>query len=300
MKYFVYILYRFLGYFVKIIPFWLIYLTSDLFFIIFYYLIRYRRKVVKYNLTTSFPDKSEEEIKRISKLYYKHLCDILLESIKGNSMSKSEILKRHKLINPEVLESYYQKNESVILTPAHYNNWEWGTLSGGIQLKHKVVVFYQPIKNKFIDNHTKKTRSGFNTELVSASKASATFREYVKQTSVFLMTADQNPSSKISCHWTMFLNKKTSCFSGPEIYAKKYNLPVFYLKIKKVKRGFYEIELIPVALSPKDFGKEEITAKYMSLLEETIKENPEYWLWSHKRWKNIPTEDGFYNPYLNL
>jgi len=269
----------------RIMPFRLIYVFSDFTYFILYYLVRYRRKVVVSNLHSCFPGKSAAELEKLSKQFYHHLSDISLESIKGFSMSKKEIIRRHHLLNPDLADRYFEKGKSIICIPAHFNNWEWGSMSAGIQVKYPVVAFYKPMSNKAVDNLGKKHRSQFNTSLASVKRTADTFSEMAKTPTGILMVADQSPSNTKDCYWVDFLNHDTPCLHGPEKYARLNNLPVMYVDIRKVKRGFYELELIEITDNPAMLPDGEITRLYMNHLEQSIQKQPAFWLWSHKRWK---------------
>jgi len=271
---------------VGIMPFRIMYILSDLVFFLIYHLIGYRRKVVAANLSSSFPGKSENEIRLLTVKFYHHLCDITLESIKGFSMSPDELIRRHHILNPELADHYFNKGVSVIALPAHFNNWEWGSLSPGMQIKYPIVCFYKPMSNKFVDVFVKKHRVKFNTRLASIRETSITFDKLAAKPSVFIMAADQSPSNLEDSYWFNFLNQDTAWLHGPEKYARKYNLPVIYIDIQKVKRGFYTLELVLLAEDPVALPDAVITRLYMRHLEKSILKEPAYWLWSHKRWKH--------------
>jgi len=271
---------------VSILPFRIMYLLSDLMYFIFYYFIGYRRKVVQSNLRNSFPEKSLKEIQVLTKRFYHHLCDISLESIKGFSMSPEEIIKRHHILNPELADYFFDKGTSVITVPGHYNNWEWGSLSPGLQIKYPIVGFYKPMSNKRTDEFGKKHRARFGTLLKSIRNTADTFEELIDTPTVYIMAADQSPSNLRDCYWINFLHQETAWLHGPEKYARKYNLPVVYVDIQKIKRGFYSLNLVIITENPSSLSDGEITRLYAKHLEKSILSEPAYWLWSHKRWKH--------------
>lgn len=281
-----YLFLRFLILVTAILPFRLVYFLSDFFYLIIYNVVGYRKKVVKLNLNNSFPTLNEAEIVALSKRYYHHFCDIALESMKGFSMSKNQIIKRHHLLNPELADAFFEKGISVIALPAHYNNWEWGSMSPGLQIKHDIVAFYKPLSNKLVDKYVKGTRSKYRTLLASIRETALTFSNTVNAPSAFIMAADQSPSNLKDCYWVNFLNQPTACLHGPEKYSRKYKLPVVYVDIKKVRRGYYNLELVTICENPETMREGEITASYMNLLEQSILKDPAYWLWSHRRWKH--------------
>jgi len=276
---------------VGIMPFRIMYVLSDLVFFLIYHVIGYRRKVVIANLKSSFPEKDESEIRLLTIKFYHHLCDISLESIKGFTMSKQELIRRHHIINPDLADHYFNSNISVIAVPGHYNNWEWGSLSPGLQIKYPVVAFYKPMSNKLVDAFVKKHRAKFNTRLASIRETSITFDELSAMQNAFIMAADQSPSNLEDSYWFDFLNQDTAWLHGPEKYARKYNWPVIYVDIQKVKRGFYKLELVLLTENPASLPDGEITRLYAQHVEKSIMQEPAYWLWSHKRWKHVRDRD---------
>ena len=262
------------------------YLFSDFVYLILYHVIGYRRKVVFANLSKSFPEKSTVEIKELEKKFYHHLCDISLESIKGFSMSPKEIIRRHKILNPELANHFFDRKLSAISVPGHYNNWEWGSLSPGLQLKYPIVGFYKPMSNKRVDAFAKRHRAKFNTKLASIKETAVTFDELSGTLYAYIMASDQSPTNLNACYWIDFLNQDTAWLHGPEKYARKYNWPVIYVDIRKVKRGFYELELVTLTEDPASLPEGEITRLYVQYLEKSILTEPAYWLWSHRRWKH--------------
>ena len=289
MKLLWYLIFRlFAGIFV-VFPFWLLYLISDFFYYVVFYLIRYRKSVVINNLKKAFPAKSETEIHRTCKAYYRFLTDVMVESLKGFTMSKESIIKRHKIVNPEILTTYYDQNRSVIGVSGHYGNWEWGTMSSGLQIKHKTIGFYQPLTNPFLDRFLKKTREKCETSLVSIKTTFETFQANSNKACSYLMLADQSPTNLERAFWIDFLGIDTAFLHGPEKYARLYNLPVIYIDIKPIRRGFYELELIPLTENPNELKDGELTALFAQTLEKRIIDNPKYWLWSHRRWKRSRT-----------
>jgi len=262
------------------------YFFSDFVYLLLYYVIGYRRKVVSTNLSKSFPEKSANEIKAIERKYYHHLCDISLESIKGFSMSPKEIIRRHRILNPELANHFFDRKLSVISVPGHYNNWEWGSLSPGLQLKFPIVGFYKPMSNKLVDAFAKRHRAKFNTKLASIKETGLTFSELSDTQQAYIMASDQSPTNLKECYWVHFLNQDTAWLHGPEKYARIYKWPVVYVDIRKVKRGFYELELVTLTEDPVSLPDGEITRRYVQHLEKSIRTEPAYWLWSHKRWKH--------------
>ena len=277
---------RFMILLVRLMPFRVMYIFSDQMYFLLYYVVGYRRKVVELNLKNSFPGKNEEEIKKLTKKFFHHLCDISLESLKGFTMSPDEINKRHHILNPELADRFFASGISVIAEPAHYNNWEWGSLSPGLQLKYPIVCFYKPLSNKLTDTFLKKHRVKFGTKMESIRFTSQAFEGLVSTPTAFIMAADQSPSNLKDCYWIDFLNLDTAWLHGPEKYARLYKMPVVYVDIQKVKRGYYTLDLVMITEDPASLPDGEITRRYAKLLEKSIINEPAYWLWSHRRWKH--------------
>jgi Kdo2-lipid IVA lauroyltransferase/acyltransferase len=270
-----------------LIPFPLLYGLSNLTRFIVYKLIGYRKEIVKKNLEGSFPGISTFELERLTRLFYKNLADIFMEGIKSFAMMKYQIKRRHRIINPELLEELYQADRSVIGVTGHYANWEWGSLSPGLQTKYKVVAFYKPMSNKYSNKFVLWNRSRFGTTLAPIKETSVTFEKFKGTKTIFLMAADQSVSEEYrdKAHWIQFLNRDTPFLHGMEKHARKNNLPVIYADIQRVKRGYYTIELSVLTLNPLECIEGELTEMYARKLESIILKKPEDWLWSHRRWK---------------
>lgn len=270
---------------VGIMPFRIMYAFSDVMFFVIYHVIGYRRNVVMVNLCSSFPEKSMDEINLLTKKFYQHLCDISLEGMKGFTMSQEELIRRHHILNPELADHHFNKSVSTIAVPGHFNNWEWGTLSPGLQIEYPIVGFYKCMSNKHVDLFVKTHRAKFNTRLASLTETSCTFKELSGLPHVYLMASDQCPTNMKECYWIDFLNQETAWLHGPEKYARRYNWPVVYVDIQKVKRGYYELKLVLLTDNPASLPEGEITRLYTQQLEKSILREPAHWLWSHKRWK---------------
>ncbi|MEI8201802.1 MAG: lysophospholipid acyltransferase family protein [Bacteroidota bacterium] len=280
-----YFFFLFFVYFLGMMPFGMMYALSGFFYTLVYYVLGYRKKVVISNLLKAFPEKSAAEIKSISRRFYRYFTDMLLEGVKGFSMSKLNIIRRHKLLNPELLDEYFKRGQSVIGVTAHFGNFEWGTMSGGLQIQHLALGFYKPMSNHYVDAFIRRSRAKHGTVLTSIYQTHRTFVNYEKECCIYLMIADQNPSNKNKAIWADFLGIETAFLHGPENYALHFNYPVIYIDIKPVRRGFYEIELVPMVEDPSQMSPGEITQLYAKYIENRIQQQPQYWLWSHKRWK---------------
>ncbi len=238
------------------------------------------------NLKNAFPEKSNQEISIIAKNFYKNLADITLESIKGISLNNKNLLKRYKVTNPEIMEELFLQNKSVIGIGSHYANWEWGVLSFSLQFPHICYGLYKPIKNKYINQYFKRSRAQNNMHLHSIKETKTLFEIPNEKPALYFMISDQSPSNLNSAVWVNFLNQQTACLHGPGFYARKYNLPIVYGDVQRIKRGYYEISLSQITENSQNFSTEEITQLIMKQLENIIRKNPACWLWSHKRWKH--------------
>ena len=273
------------------LPYWVLYGISNFLSFVFYHLIPYRKKVVLANLTNSFPDKSEEEIKHICKRFYDHLCDLIVESIKLFSITQKQIDARFKVNNPETLLPYFEQGKDVIIVGGHYNNWEM--LASGIdqQVAHDTVGLYTKLSNAFFDAKMKSSRSKFGLRMVTTKDSFAYFKEKHDVPRMTIFGADQSPTYSKSVYWTTFLSQETAVALGTERFAKKYDLPVVYGAINKVKRGHYSLDISILCEQPKETKEGEITELHTRKLETQIIDQPEFWLWTHKRWKRQRKEN---------
>lgn len=281
-----YLIFRVFLIILKGIPFFLLYGFSKLLYLLMYYIVKYRRKVVYNNLSGSFPDKDETEINQISKRFYKHLSEIFVESVKGFSMSEKSFEKRYKITGYEIAEKYLDQGRTVIALAGHYGNWEWGIETVARVFRHKVIALYQPLTNPIIDKYlTEKRRKG-GMYLVPVYETRSSFEEGVDTPALVIMAADQSPPSLQKSIWVDFLNRETACMYGPEYYSQKYNTPIVYFDVQRVKRGYYTLEIKEFLENPAETKPGTVTKLYMNTLEKIIFKEPENWLWSHKRWKH--------------
>lgn len=264
----------------------LLYFLSDAAYTFLFYLMRYRRKIVRKNLQNSFPNKPLSEIQKIEKAFYHHFCDIIFEMGKLLTARKTWGIKRLKLVNPEILNKYFNDNRSIIFYMAHFGNWEMFTFLP-LLCPYTVLALYQPLSNMYFDGIVKTVRERFGVMGVMSSRGYKELMKF-KQNGVLTSTmiiGDQCPGYDSSQQWLQFLNQETGFLIGADRIAKKSNQVLLYPVFRKSKRGFYEIEFKLIADNAKDLDGETIIGKYAALLEESIKESPELWLWSHNRWK---------------
>jgi KDO2-lipid IV(A) lauroyltransferase len=260
---------------------------ADIFYVILYYVVRYRRDVVHGNLIHSFPEKSAEEIKLITKKFYHHLSDVGLESIKIYGMTEKQIDDRLKVHNLDIYEDYFKQGKSIIVLGMHHNNWEW---SGSMQrfIRAQFLVVYNPVrKNKKLERFILDTRERFGAISVPVNEAVRTAIKYNNAERLgSLMLASDQTAPAYSQFWTTFLNQETAFFIVPAKIAIKTNQPVIMHHTRKLGRGRYEVFHYKLVENPAEFTPEEIMMTYVKKLEEIIQAEPEYWLWSHRRWKH--------------
>lgn len=279
----------------KLFYFWL--KTSSLFpmrllnisaikFSIILLIIGYRKKVISDNLRNSFPNYSKNKIVKIKSSIYKHLGQLIAESIKAISISKKEIESRIVFTNPELIQNYLDQNKDVIMVLGHYGNWEWALLATSNHFNKELVGIYKPLNSKFWNDKLKTIREKFGATLVSMNESYRYIFKNNQQPKIIGIIADQTPSIDQLDYWTTFLNQETPVFLGTEKLAKKLNCPVIYTHIEPISRGKYSISYELITDKPQNYGRGEITDMYCRLLELKISNKPQYWLWSHKRWKH--------------
>lgn len=270
------------------LPFWLFYKVSDLIFVLVYYVIGYRRKTVTNNLRLVFPEKSPEEIKTISKKSYQHMCDMFLEMVKSISISNEELKERYRFQNREVLEKIMPSNRSMILMCGHYASYEWVNALQLYGYDYKGFGIYKRIKNIYFNKMAQDIRGRFGGELITTSEATKKISQYQKEgiKGVYASVADQSPKMDRAKYWTEFLGTRVPVFTGTEKLAVTLDMPIFYLHVEKPSRGHYEATFIEISSEPKEEPPFVITNFYLTELEKQIKNAPEFYLWTHKRWKH--------------
>ena len=275
----------------SLLPLGVLYLLADAFYILVYYVFGYRKKVVRENLLNSFPEKKLEEIIRIEKTFFKYLASLILEVIKMKSISAKELNKRVKFTNVDLVEAYLKNNESVLFCSAHYGNYEWVCMGIGMAFSGEHYPIYKPLSNEAFDNWFLKMRSRYGNHMIAMRQTLRAIQSNKNQATMFTFGSDQAPSKEESNYWTTFLHQEASVQLGLEKIARKTNRPIFYLKISYKKRGYYEVDCVPICLEPAKTAEFEITEMHTHFLEDMIKEAPAYWLWSHRRWKYKPEKE---------
>lgn len=271
-------------------PFRMLYLISDILFIVTYCLVRYRRNVVWKNLKNSFPEKSEAELRDIEKKFYKNLADTVVETLKLLTISEEELLTRVKIDNSLPM-NYHQRGYSAFGMTAHFCNWEWLLVSCSNQIGLNLHAAYKKLRNPFWNDLMKKIRSRFGVVLHEKDDVVKDLLLMNTQNYLMAMVADQRPFSGDNKYWTKFLNQDAAFLTGTELLARRKNIKVIYASMKRVGRGYYEVTFKEIELNPGSTTAGQITEKFIALVEQDVLADPAAFLWSHDRWKlKKPTE----------
>jgi KDO2-lipid IV(A) lauroyltransferase len=270
-----------------LLPLRILFIFSDLIFLIMYYFPGYRRKVVAINLKNSFPEKSDKELKTIEKKFYHHLCDLFIETLKLAHISNKQQMKRMHLTNPELLDRFYEEGRDVVMVLGHYGNWEWlNILPKYTRLRN--VPIYKPLQNKYFDRFMLNLRSKNDCDPTAMSNV---IREIIRNRKInkralYGFMTDQTPPRGEIRFWTNFLNQDTPVYLGAEKIALKYDMAIVFINIQKIKRGYYDLTAELLFEKTAGIHEQVITEAHVKRLGEIICEKPEFWLWSHRRWKH--------------
>ena len=300
MKHWQYLPVQGLLYIISLMPFWVLYGLADFIFVLVYYVVRYRRKIVAKNMRESFPELSDKELKKIARKFYRNFADYIVETIKLNHISDEEIKRRMVFKNMDVIDRLFDEKRSIAAYFSHCGNWEW-VPSITLWSRHttgKDVEFcqvYRPLKNKWYDEYMLRLRSRFNS---LSFKKKTVLRDLLllrrrEMPSITGFMSDQKPSKGDESHIVKFLNHPSAVITGTEQVARKLDMAVVYFDMHKLSRGYYELEVKLITDNTSTMEPMAITDAYVKLLEETIKRNPSIWLWTHNRWKHkveLPNE----------
>lgn len=271
-------------------PLWLLYRLSDGLFLINYYLIGYRKSVVRRNLEKAFPTRTVEERRRIERAFFRYLTDQLMETIKAFSMNEMDILARVRVLNPEVMDRLHKQGQHVVHLLGHHANWEWYAKALALSTRHQLFFVYKPLNNKAFDRLMIEMRQQFGVLAVPMKAIFKTIEARPLPLHASFFGGDQSPTAHNRYIWIPFMHQETAVYLGAEEIAKKYNAAVVYGKMRRVKRGLYTIELKCITEKPRETAFGEITKLHTIELESLLEEQPEYWLWSHNRWKLDPVK----------
>ena len=287
MGYLLYIFLYSLVWLLHLLPDWFLFRISDCLYFLMYHVAGYRKKVVADNIQKAFPEYDKAKIRSIIRKFYHHFSDIILESGICHFYSESKALKRITYRNPELLNELYATGKLVMAVTGHYGNWEYlNTLS--LASEYPVEAIYKPLHIKPIDRMIKRNRTRFGVMVSPMEKITRNLILHHKEKDpvMTIFLADQRPLMKNIQYWTKFMGLDTPLYLGTEKLARKLDAAVVFLKILKVKRGRYEVEIELICKDPNDLAPFEITNRHVQILENLIREQPEYWLWSHRRWKH--------------
>lgn len=294
MQFLVYILTYPLIWLISILPFRLLYAFSDFLYFVIYKLVGYRKKVVQDNLRLVFPEKPEAEINDITDKFYQHFCDMMVEAVKSLTISEKSMKKRFKFANIELLNELEKQQRSVILMCGHYGSWEWIFILQKY-CTHKGFAVYSRLGNKYFDALVKRIRAKWDSTLITTKETVPTLtRSKIKgELTISGFVSDQSPLVSRAFHWNEFMGITVPIHTGAEMLAKRLDMSVVFFRVKRLKRGHYETTFELLAYDPNDYPNYEITDLFTKKLEKQIREAPQYYLWTHRRWKHrgkVPTE----------
>ncbi|MCD6091291.1 MAG: lysophospholipid acyltransferase family protein [Bacteroidales bacterium] len=269
------------------LPFWCLHRISDIFYFLLYYLIRYRKKVIISNLNIAFPDHSIKENKKIARKFTRHFADFIIESLKTLSISEKELQERYIYQNLDLVQEKIKTGKSLMIITGHAANWEWVFYLNQV-LKIVTWTAYTRLSNPVFDKLMVINRERYGFKVVPSKKVANFFVKLEKEGTQFVncLMSDQSPPANYK-YRALFLGQDVPFYIGPEAYAKKYDLPLFYASVKKVARSKYTVEFIPVTMNPRETEEGWISSEYIRLMEKDIRCAPEYYLWSHRRFKHV-------------
>lgn len=287
MQFLVYILVYPLIWLISILPFRLLYAFSDFLYIVIYRMVGYRKKVVQDNLRLVFPQKSEDEIESITQKFYHHFCDMMMEAVKSLTISEKSMRERFKFTNLEVIKDLEDQKRSIVLMCGHYGSWEWIFVLQRY-VTHKGYAVYSRLSNKYFDRLVKRIRAKYDSTLITTKETIPTLvrSKEMGELTINGFVSDQSPQVSRAFHWSEFMGIKVPIHTGAEMLAKRLDMSVVFFKVKRIKRGFYETTFETLAVDPNAYPNYEITDIFTKKLEEQIYEAPQYYLWTHRRWKH--------------
>jgi len=268
-----------------IIPFWILYFCANLLAFMLQKVFKYRLSTVRLNLEKSFPSHSSKELKLIETKFYLNFSDVLLENLKLYTISKSTLQKRMRILNPEIFTQLDEQNKGAILIGAHYNNWEWMALALGTYMTQDLFTVYKPLNNFRVDSLMLSVRSRFGAHIIPMKQFPKVVLKNKNRATINLMLSDQSPHKKKLDYFCTFLNQDTPVYLGAEKLMNAVDLELLFVEVHRVKRGYYEMKIVPLA---KECNELEgvATELHLSHLEKMIINEPQNWLWSHRRWKH--------------
>ena len=267
------------------LPLNVLYLITDLIYVIIYHIWRFRRKLSLLNLKNSFPDKSAGELERIARRAYRNACNMIAEVLKGATMEAGELQRRMRILNIEAVEKFTMNGRPVVLLASHHCNWEWLLLASCLELKISVDAVYKPLRVGGIDRFMLETRSRFGGHPISVKDFLPEVLKRRESARVFALVADQTPPRDEEKHWTRFLDQDTAFFVGADKIARITRSPVLFVGMTRVRRGYYEARIEVLAEPPYPDEGADIIERYVRVAESHIRQHPEDWLWMYRKWK---------------
>ena len=249
-------------------------------------MIGYRKKVISENLNIAFANGSLSFKASVTKQFYTHLSDLIVEGIKAFTISNKQIRKRYHVKGSESTFADFDKGKDIIVVSAHYGNWEWASLACPLYLKHQCAVIVTPLSDPFMNQKISKSRGRNGYDLVPKSEVKSYMQKRNDKPRAIFFLCDQSPSNPDRAYWTSFLGTETPVQYGVEKYAREYNMPLYYIHVERTKRGIYDVEVAPLISDPDRMKEGEIVESVTRHIETKIISNPNQWLWSHRRWKH--------------
>lgn len=270
----------------SLLPLWLLYLLTDFVYLLGYYILGYRKNIIINNLRHAFPEKSDKELQRIARKFFRNLTDSFAETIKSYNISALELEKRVKIINHHLVTQSIDEGQVIIGLQGHFFNWEWHLLQMSANIEKRCDVVYAKLSNSFFEKLMMTIRTRFGVEMVEKEAFQRDFLRKRDKPRLIVLAADQRPGNRDIRYWTEFMNRETAFFEGAEKLAKRFKHPVIYAHVNKPKRGYYVFTYEIMDQPPyEDNPEHSITDRFIHLLEANIREQPETYLWSHNRWK---------------
>lgn len=272
------------------LPLPVLYPLSYLVYLVIHRLLGYRKEIVSENIKNSFPEKTQAEQKTIIRAFYKYISDLLIETVWTFGLTEEKIRERFIVENPELLDEFFEQNRDVVVILGHYSCWELVLSSLNLYIKHQAETIYVPLTNPEFDKEYHAMRTKFGSVMISKKDFKESFEKVRNLPRAIIFGTDQSPSISKNVYWTNFLNQETAVAKGVESYAKRYNMPVVYAHLRPLARGSFGLRFTLITDDPNSFSDGELTEAHVRMLEQQIQNKPEYWLWSHRRWKKKRSE----------
>jgi KDO2-lipid IV(A) lauroyltransferase len=271
--------------FISRLPMWALYAFSSFLYLLAFYVVRHRHQVIREQLEKVFPDWSDADRERIHKQFLKNFCDVLVEVWKSVSMSEADIRARMQIVNLEVARRYLDAGQSLMFVTSHLGNWEWLLQGVTLQLGYPVDAAYKPLHDPWAERLMLKVRSRFGARMVPAKELLADFLKRRGIVRAIAMNADQAPVSTDKRYWTRFLGQDTAFYIGAEQIARATRLPILYVGVRRIRRGYYDVELKPLWDGREVVSPNAVTERYARICEIDVLKRPADWLWSYRRWR---------------